>query len=80
MFYHQGEKKRGEVKREYGGIWEEEGNTDYGRMVQPGQKNLAPYEKGVEWGLGIYPSMIPQNLWFSSMLLEKKFFDFQSTF
>ena len=32
---HKGEKERGEVKREYGGIWgEEKGNADYGVMVQ----------------------------------------------
>ena len=33
-----GNKERGEVKGEYGGIsGEEEGNADYGEMVQPSQ-------------------------------------------
>ena len=36
----EGEKKRGEVKGECGGIWgEEEGNADYGVMVQPSQQH-----------------------------------------
>ena len=30
----------------------EEGNADYGEMVQPSQQHVAPYVKGVEWGLG----------------------------
>jgi len=38
---------------EYGTVWgEEEGNADYGGMVQPSQKHLAPCVKGVEWGFG----------------------------
>ena len=43
---------KGEVKEEYGGIWggEEEGNTDYGGMVQPSQQHVAPCVKVVEWG------------------------------
>jgi len=36
-----GRKERGEVKGEYGGIPEkEEGNADYGRMVQPSQQHV----------------------------------------
>ena len=36
---HKGKKERGEVKGEYGGACEEEeGNADYGGMVQPSQK------------------------------------------
>ena len=37
-----GGKDRGEVKVEYGGIVGEEGNADYGGMVQPSQKHVAP--------------------------------------
>ena len=28
------------------------GDVDYGEMVQPSQQYVAPYLKGVEWGLG----------------------------
>ena len=36
-------KEREEVKMEYGGIWgEEEGNADYGGMVQASQQHVAP--------------------------------------
>lgn len=35
---HVREGKRGEVKWEYGEIWGEEWNTDYGGMVQPCQQ------------------------------------------
>ena len=46
-----GGKKRGEVKEEYGGIWgEEEGNADYGGLVQPSQQHVAPCVKVVERG------------------------------
>ena len=46
---HKGEKERGEVKEEYGGIWgEEDGNADYGGMVQPSQQHVAPCVKVVE--------------------------------
>ena len=31
---------------------EEEGNADYGGIVQPSQHHVAPCVKGVEWGLG----------------------------
>ena len=31
---------------------EEEGNAEYGVMVQPSQQYVAPCVKGVEWGLG----------------------------
>ena len=41
------------MKGEYGRISEEEdGNTDYGRIVQPSHKHVAPCVKGFEWGLG----------------------------
>ena len=43
-------KERGDVKREYGGIWaEEQGGrgADYGGMVRHSQQDVAPYEK---WG------------------------------
>ena len=38
---HKGEKDRGKVKGEYGGICgEEEGSADYGGMVQPSQQHV----------------------------------------
>ena len=41
------------MKREYRGVCgEEEGNADYGGMVQPSQQYFAPCVKGVEWGFG----------------------------
>ena len=40
------------MKEEYGRISEEEGNADYGGMVQANQQHVAPCVKGVEWGLG----------------------------
>ena len=47
-----GEKERGAVKGEYGGICgEEKGNADYGGMVQPSQQHV-PCLKLVEWGFG----------------------------
>ena len=43
----------GEGEGGYGGIsGEEEGNADYGVMVQPSQRHVAPCVKVVEWGLG----------------------------
>ena len=46
-------KERGEVKREYGGVYgEEEENADYEGMVQPSQQHVAPCVKVVEWGFG----------------------------
>ena len=49
---HKG-KERGEVKGKYGGVCgEEEGNADYGEMMQPSQQHVAPCVKGVEWGWG----------------------------
>ena len=46
------EGRREEVKGKYGEIWgEEEGNADYGTMVQPSQQHVAPCAKGFEWGL-----------------------------
>ena len=46
---HRGEKERGEVKGKYEGIrGEEEGNADYGGMVQPSQQHVAPCVKAVE--------------------------------
>ena len=50
---HKGKKERGEVKGEYGGVCgEEEGNADYGGMVQPSQQHVAPCVKLVKWGFG----------------------------
>ena len=50
---HKGEKERGEMKEEYGRIWrEEEGNADYGGVVQPSQQHVAPCVKLVKWGFG----------------------------
>ena len=50
---HKGKKERGEEKGEYEGVCgEEEGNVDYGGMMQPSQQHVAPRVKGVEWGLG----------------------------
>ena len=51
---------KGGKKGEYGGIrgenggfrQEEEGNADYGGMVQPSQQHVAQCVKVVEWGLG----------------------------
>ena len=37
---------------EYGGIWGEERNADYGGMVPPSQQHVAPCVEGVEWVLG----------------------------
>ena len=54
-----GGKERGEVKGEYGRIWEEEGNADYGGMVQPSQQHVAPYVKGVEWEFNLNSSRLP---------------------
>ena len=43
--------KGGKVKGKYGGTWgKEEGNANYGRMVQPSQQHAAPCVKGVEVG------------------------------
>ena len=40
-------------KGEYGGVCgEEEGNADYGGMVQSSQQHVAPCVKVVEWGFG----------------------------
>ena len=48
-----GGKEREEVKGEYKRIWgEEEGNADYGGMVQPSQQHVAPCVKGVWVGIG----------------------------
>ena len=48
-----GWKERGEVKREYRGIGrEEEGDADYGGMVQPNLQHVAPCVKEVVRGLG----------------------------
>ena len=47
-----GGKERGEVKEEYGGIWEEEeGKSDYEGMVQPSQQHVTPCVKGIGWEL-----------------------------
>ena len=48
---HKRKKERGEVKGEYGRVCgEEEGNADYGGMVQPSQQHVASCVNGVEWG------------------------------
>ena len=45
---HKGEKERGEVNGEYGGIQgKEKGDADYGWMVQPSQQHVAPCVKGL---------------------------------
>ena len=36
----------------YGKIWEEEGNADYGRILQTSRQHFGPCVKGVEWVLG----------------------------
>ena len=42
-------KEIGEVKGEYGVIqWEEEGNADFGGMVQPSQQHVTPCENGLD--------------------------------
>ena len=38
---HKGEKERGKVKEEYIEVCVEEGNADYGGMVQPSQQHVA---------------------------------------
>ena len=56
---HKGKKERGEVKGDYGGVCgEEEGNADYGGVVQPSQQHVAPWVKLFKWefatrGLGM---------------------------
>ena len=53
-----------EVKGKYGGIWwEEEGNVNYGEMVQSSQQYVAPYITGVEWGLGPIALRIVAAIW-----------------
>ena len=48
---HKGEKEKGEVKGEYGGISrEEEGNSDYEGMVKSSPQHDAPCVKLVTWG------------------------------
>ena len=40
------------MKGEYGAVCgEEEGNADYGGMVQLSQQHVAPCVKGAAWGL-----------------------------
>ena len=57
-------KKRGEALGEFGRIWgEDEGNADYGRMVQPSQQHVAPYVMGLEWGLGMGGLRIVAAFW-----------------
>ena len=46
-------KEKGEVEGEYGRIsGDEEGNANYGGMVQPSHQYVPPCVKGVEWELG----------------------------
>ena len=40
-----------------------DGNADYGVMVQPSQQHVAPYVKGVEWGLGTRSLRIVAAFW-----------------
>ena len=47
----------------HGGITEEEENDDYGGMAQPSQQHVAPYVKGVEWGLGTRGLTMAAVLW-----------------
>ena len=48
--YARREVKKGKVKVEHGGIrGKEEGNADYGGMVQPSQQHVAPCIKELEW-------------------------------
>ena len=42
---------------------EEEGNTDYGGMVQPSKHHAAPCVKGVEWELDTRGLRIVAALW-----------------
>ena len=50
-FHARRENKRGDLKREYGGIWgEKEEGADYGVIERPSQQDVVPYEKGFEWG------------------------------
>ena len=50
---YKGKKEKGEMKGVYGGVsGEEEGNADYGGMVQPSPPQVAPCVKMVEWGFG----------------------------
>ena len=49
---HVREKRRGGNEGEHERILREEGNADYGVMVQPSQQHVAPCVQGVEWGLG----------------------------
>ena len=62
---HKGKNERGEVKGEYGGVCgeEEEGNADYGGMVQPSQQHVAPCVKVVEWGIGTRGLRMLAALW-----------------
>ena len=56
--------KRGEVNGEYGRIsGEEEGNADYGGMVQHSQQHVVPSIKGFEWGLGTRGLRIAAAFW-----------------
>ena len=49
----EGGKETGNVQRKSGGIsGEEEGNSDFGGIVQPSQQHVAPCVKRVECGLG----------------------------
>ena len=52
LYYDLVHARKGEVEGEYGRILEgNEGNSDYGGMVQPSQQHVAPCVKGVEWRL-----------------------------
>ena len=50
---HKGKKERVEVKGEHGGVCvKEEGNADYGGMMQTSQQHVAPCVQMVKWGFG----------------------------
>ena len=44
-------------------IGEDEGNADYGAMMQPSQQHVVPCIKGVGWGLGTRGLRIVAAFW-----------------
>jgi len=42
-----GARKRGEVKEDWGRIWGEKRNADYGGMTPPSQQHIAPCLRGI---------------------------------
>ena len=47
---------------------EEEWNADYGGMVQPSRRHVAPCVKGVEWGLGTRGLRMVAAFWVSILV------------